>query len=130
MLIAFGMGGWFLLVESPKMNAAKGSEGRTVMGTLIEKFEQDSGKAQAFKARIQFQDLTGRYHETVNDFDFEKWQALSQGEQMPVRFIAADPDYAYALDSMMAHRNPAVIISVCAGMFVIGTLLFVFGRVG
>lgn len=128
MLIACVIGGWFLFGEMPRMHATQGSEGRTAQGVLVEKFEEDTGKAHAFKARIRFQDSQGREHEIVDDFDNVRWQNLNQGEPMPIRYIAADPDYAYALNSLKGRRNPAVVLLACAGMFGFGLLLVIFDR--
>jgi hypothetical protein len=129
MLAALGVGLYFFAVEYPNQAALNGHEGRTASGMITHLGKEQSDRSTSYFADIVFSDEQGRLRHLQAYYPESDWGELKQGQTTSVRYLAKNPEFAIAPNSYKAKRDPHVLILICVGLFLFGTVLVMLPRV-
>jgi len=114
---------YFLLYALPRQRALFTDESTTTTAFLIRKMADSAGKPMDYGAMLRFQDRRGDYHMVKNYYSPAEWEKLREGQGLDIRYVNADPTYAYDVRQLEAHRPTVASVGVpVAALSVLGAL--------
>lgn len=128
LLFAVGMDIWFLGFDLPRLNAARGSGGGDAVGHITATKVLELEHGENYKATFVFTDARGGEHQIENTYPKPYWDTLQVGSEVHVRYLAADPSYAFDVESYFAKKNGATMLLICSCVAAFGLALMFLSR--
>jgi Protein of unknown function (DUF3592) len=106
-----GAGGGLLVVSiylalfvMPKTRALYSDKAATAEGVVTEKGTREGRNGTEYLVRLQFKDARGQTHEVENKYHACRWEAIPTGQKLPVRYLIAEPEFAFAEGARGGHK--------------------------
>jgi len=95
------------LVVMPKTRALYSDKGGRTQGVVTDKGTREGRNGTQYLVRLQFKDARGQRHAVENEYSECRWEAIPSGQELPVRYLIADPEYAFAEGARGGHKPDA-----------------------
>jgi hypothetical protein len=91
----------------PKTRALYSDRAATTEGVVTEKGTREGRNGTEYLVRLRFKDARGRAHEVENRYQACRWEAIPTGQKLPVRYLVAEPEFAFAEGARGGHKPDA-----------------------
>jgi Protein of unknown function (DUF3592) len=115
-------------VRMPKNRALYSDKAGTAEGVVTEKGTREGRNGTEYLVRLQFKDARGQRHEVENEYGQCRWAAIPTGQKLPLRYLIADPGFAFAEGARGGHKPDAKRDTLMlAGMALAGCAFLTIG---
>jgi uncharacterized protein DUF3592 len=115
-------------VQIPKTRALYSDKAGVAQGVVTDKGTREGRNGTQYVVRLQFKDARGQRHEVENEYNACRWEAIPAGQKLPVRYLIAEPEYAFAEGARGGHKpNPKTETLLLGGMALAGCAFLTIG---